>query len=217
MIYDNKWRNGFVTILGVVLIILTVPLSVQASIIVNGSFETGINLPPINGFRGVSATSTRQIEGWIVTSGAIEWVGNQYWEASDGNYSIDLSAGSPGAISQGFNTVVGMDYNLSFDLAGNPEGGPRAKTMDIAVADVNQRFTFDTGGYSKSNMGWQTITLGFTANAVTTDLNFIGVSPGAYGAAIDNVDVSVVPLPPAIVLLSTGLVALVGIRRKLMK
>jgi len=217
VICDNKWRNGFSIILSVVLIILTMPLSVQAGIIENGSFETGINLPPINYFAGVSATSARQIEGWIVTTGAIEWVGRQYWEASDGNYSIDLSGGAPSAISTSFNTVVGMDYILSFDLAGNPDGGPTVKTFDITVADVNQRFTFDTSGYSCSNMGWQTITLGFTANAVTTNLNFVGVSPGAYGAAIDNVDVSVVPLPSALVLLSTGLIALVGIRRKLIK
>lgn len=214
MIYD-KGRNGFATILGVILIVFTLPLSGQANIIVNGSFETGTNLPPLNYFGDVSASTVTQIDGWTVTSGIIEWVGRQYWEASDGDYSIDLSARSPGAVSQEFNTVVGIDYKLSFDLGGNPEGAPIEKIMEVTVADVNQRFTFDTTDHSFLDMGWQTMTLEFTANAISTNLSFIGVSSGPYGAAIDNVDVSVVPLPSALVLLSTGLVALVGIRKKL--
>jgi choice-of-anchor C domain-containing protein len=167
------------------------PSSVKANNIENGSFETGVNLPPINSFGGVSATSTRQIDGWTVTSGAIDWVGRLYWEASDGNYSIDLNAASPGAISTSFSTVVGENYTLSFDVAGNPDGGPTVKNFDLAIANVNRRFAFDTSGYSRSNMGWKKITLRFTASAVTTNLKFIGVSPGASGAAIDNVEVSV--------------------------
>jgi choice-of-anchor C domain-containing protein len=212
MMHDRRWRKGFTTIFGLFFIILTLPFSVQASLIANGSFETGVNVPPINSHDSVSASSTTQINNWNVISGAIDWVGRNFWQASDGNYSVDLSFTGPGTISTSFSTIAGMDYILIFDLAGNPDGGPAVKTVEVDVASVIQTFTFDTTGLTRSNMGWQTQTLGFTANAATTTLAFKGVTTTGYGAAIDNVDVSAVPIPSAIVLLSTGLVALVGLR-----
>jgi hypothetical protein len=70
-----------------------------AATILNGSFEDGANKPPAGGFAGKGSGNT-DITGWTIGGSGIDWVGNSYWEAADGQLSIDLSAGAAGSLSQ---------------------------------------------------------------------------------------------------------------------
>ena len=68
----------------------------QAATLVNGSFEDGVD-------PGVFTTlgeGSGNITGWSIygggVAGTIDYIGS-YWNASDGNRSIDLNGNGPGA------------------------------------------------------------------------------------------------------------------------
>jgi choice-of-anchor C domain-containing protein len=179
----------------------------------NGSFESG-NAPGPS-FITLGAGSTA-INSWSINSGAIDYIGG-YWTASDGNRSVDLNATVPGVISQTFDTLVGKPYEVLFDLAGNPAGGPTVKQMQVSAAGNFQNYDFDITGNSLSSMGWIEKSFEFNAVGTETTLTFSSLITGAYGPAIDNVRVNVVPIPAAIWLLGSGLIGMAGFRRKFRK
>jgi len=122
------------------------------------------------------------------------------WQASDGTHIIDLNAFSPGSVSQAFATIPGVTYTVTFDLAGNPGNPQDVKTMTVSAAGVSTDYSFDTRGFSTSNMGWTHQTFTFTATDASTTLAFTSTysnpsnrTDNAQGAAIDNVRVTWVP------------------------
>jgi hypothetical protein len=103
-----------------------VAFSAQASTFVNGSFELGTAPGQFITLNGGDSTS---ITGSTVGGGSngVDYIGS-YWTASDGSRSIDLNGLVPGSIFQTFDVVAGQTYQVSFDFAGNPAGGPQFKT-----------------------------------------------------------------------------------------
>lgn len=87
--------------------------SASASIIFSESFEHD---PAINGF---ISTVTSNVGAFDVISGNVDWIGN-YWQAAEGTHSLDMNGTSPGTISYDLSTIMGMEYDVSFSLAGNP-------------------------------------------------------------------------------------------------
>jgi hypothetical protein len=49
-----------------------------------------------------------------------------------------------------FATTVGQSYVVSFDLSGNPQGGPQIKQARVSVDGVAQDYAFDSVGQSLS-------------------------------------------------------------------
>ena len=149
----------------------------------NGSFESGI-VPGV--FTTLAAGDSTSITDWTVTSGTIDYIGS-YWTASDGVRSIDMSGNAAGAISQTFPTTTGAVYNVTFDMAGNPAGGPTVKHMEVDAGGAPTLYTFDTTGMTLANMGWTPETFTFTATSANTTLRFTSLDHTAYGPALDNV------------------------------
>ena len=164
----------------------------------NGSFENA-SVDPGGSFVTLADGST-QITGWTVISGDIDYIG-LYWAASNGTRSLDLVGDqNVGGVEQTFDTVPGATYQVSFDLAGNPQGPPAVKPLQVSAGAVVQNYTFDTTGKTLSDMGWVTHQLTFTASGPTTTLSFVSDTTGlgcCYGAALDNVIVQLVQLPAA--------------------
>ena len=164
----------------------------------NGSFENA-SVDPDGSFVTLAVGST-QITGWTVVSGNIDYIGG-YWEASNGARSLDLVGNqNVGGVEQTFDTVPGATYSVLFDVAGNPTGPPTIKPLTVSAGTVVQNYTFDSTGKSVSDMGWVTNQLTFTATGKSTTLSFISDTTGAgccFGAALDNVRVSVIGLPAA--------------------
>jgi choice-of-anchor C domain-containing protein len=197
----------------------------SANLITNGSFETGVNP---GSFTTLYAPNSNSIAGWTVTQGSIDYIGS-YWKASDGARSIDLAGNGMGAIADPFYTDLSLSYLLEFDLAGNPDGGLKVKTVDVSVAKVGStapptvyEFTFDTTGKTKTNMGWTTQSLLFNGFGANTQIMFAsGMGSSPYGPALDNVRVTangpavnpVVPEPMSIFLGIMGLGSIAGFRK----
>jgi len=102
------------------------------NLIKNGSFEIGTDLGD-----GISLNpGATNIQNWVVTRANIDYLGT-YWEAADGNRSLDLN-GSPGfgGIAQTFNTTPGAKYQVTFDIGGNPESGPIIKKMQVEAPTI---------------------------------------------------------------------------------
>jgi choice-of-anchor C domain-containing protein len=192
----------------------------HAVTITNGSFESG--LASIGNFTTVNAVDSSSITGWTVSAGSVDYIGT-YWTASNGSRSLDLDGLSAGTITQTLTGLtVGQQYQIFFDIAGNPDSGPTTKTLDV-MASVNTQsysFTIVPGTTTHANMGWITESFLFTANAVTADLSFISTTttggesghPAAYGPALDNVRIVeaalATPLPSSLSLMLIGLAGL---------
>jgi choice-of-anchor C domain-containing protein len=162
------------------------------SILVNGSFESATVSP--DGFRTLQPGDA-SISGWVVVGASIDYIGT-FWQASDGQRSLDLDGTptGPGGISQTFTTIPGVQYFVSFDMAGNPQRGfqtgPVVKPMRVSADGQSKEFTFDTTGRSFSNMGWMHFSWTFTADNLSATLEFRSLTTSsASGPALDNVSV----------------------------
>jgi choice-of-anchor C domain-containing protein len=143
------------------------------------------------------------------------------WQNSDGLKGIDLDGTpGPGGIQQTFDTMIGTQYSVLFDLAGNPVGGPTIKEVEVSAAGVDAIYTFDVTGKSLAAMGWVTKEFKFVATSTSTTLAFRSLtSSGNWGPALDNVRVSavptgVVPEPQTYAMMAAGIAALVAFGRR---
>ena len=100
----------------------------RANLVFNGSFEIGADPGSFTTLNAVD----NSIPGWTVTGGSVDYIGS-YWQASNGVRSLDMDGyNAAGAIaSQTFATVAGLAYWVSFDLAGNTDGLPTTKKIEV--------------------------------------------------------------------------------------
>jgi choice-of-anchor C domain-containing protein len=157
------------------------------NLITNGSFEDGtdpgdfLSLDP----------GAKDIKGWVVTRGQIDYVGT-HWNAADGKRSLDLH-GSPGygGVKQTFKTRKGQKYKVTFSLAANPDGQVKAKKLGVEAAGKKESFKCDATGKSNDDMGWEAKEWTFTAEGDETTLEFytLETEDPNCGPALDNVAV----------------------------
>ncbi|MFF7191959.1 choice-of-anchor C family protein [Streptomyces sp. NPDC008222] len=158
----------------------------------DGSFETP-TIPPAT-FQ--EFTAGQAIGPWQVSNGTVDLIGAGYWQAAEGNQSVDLNGINPGTVSQTFTTVPGTHYTVTYALAGNPAGPPTVKTGKVLVdgQDV-QNFSFDVTSKTSTNMGYVYRQVTFVATSTSTTLSFASTTPNSsWGPVID--DVTVKPCPP---------------------
>jgi choice-of-anchor C domain-containing protein len=172
------------------------PAAQAVELINNGGFEA-------NPFQGAGfMTFSSGLSGWSI-SGSVDLI-KDYWAPASGSYSLDLNGGGASTISQAFATQIGMTYNVSFSMAGNPDGGGN-KSINASVTTPNT-YTFDISNSTHANMGWVTKTFSFVATSNSSTLSFVGdAANGPYGAALDNVSVSAVPEPATYAMMLAGL------------
>jgi choice-of-anchor C domain-containing protein len=175
-----------------------------ASLIRNGSFEEG---PGTRLFLNLTGGSTA-LPGWVVTGEGIDLVGTGYWKSSDGTFAIDLDGSARsrttppyvrGGIAQTFATAPGKRYQVTFDLAGNPNRPPSMKPMRISAAGQSMDFLFDATGKTGAKMGWVPKEWTFKATADSTTLEFTSLTKSpetGFGAAIDRVAVTLLDQGP---------------------
>ncbi|MEV6979484.1 choice-of-anchor C family protein [Kitasatospora sp. NPDC093806] len=152
----------------------------------DGSFET----PKIaaNSFQGFTAGQV--IGPWRVAAGSVDLIGAGYWQAAEGDQSVDLSGSNAGTVTQTFTTTPGTTYSVTYSIAGNPNAGPVVKTGQALVdGQLFQDFTFDTTGKTLAAMGYVTRQFTFVATAASTTLAFRSTTNSNAGPVLDNVQV----------------------------
>jgi choice-of-anchor C domain-containing protein len=174
-----------------IIVILLAFVTPAASAQQNGSFETG------PGALGLLPTGSTAIDNWIVTRGNVDWVNTSTWAAADGFRSVDLQGlDSSGGVGQVANTVAGRRYQLTFALAGNPDGAPTIKHMTARAGSLEVPFEFDTTGAWAWHMNWQDRSFTFVAADALTAIEFFSTDPpGSFGAVVDRVRLDEVPCP----------------------
>lgn len=157
--------------------------------VTNGSFETGTQDPGAQWLTLNSGSTV--VDGWSLDSGSIDYIGG-WWPASDGARSIDLSGVTAGRISQPIPTIPGANYEVTFDMSGNADGGPLVKLMTV-TADEGQDaiFSYDVAasGNTRSDMKWAPQRYTFVAEDDWTLLAFTSQADTFFGPALDNVKV----------------------------
>ncbi len=151
------------------------------NLLVNGSFEEGPQTPNVP----LEKDSTA-LKGWVVSQGNIDFLDSSFWQAADGKRSLDLNGFTAGAISQTFKTQKGQKYRVRFALAGNP-AGPAEKKLQVSAGGKTMEFTFAATGKTRTDMGWVSKTWEFTAEAEETTLEFLSLTEGDSGPALDDV------------------------------
>jgi choice-of-anchor C domain-containing protein len=157
------------------------------NLIVNGSFEEGPEIPRFGLAILQLENGSTAITGWVVSQGNIDVLDSSFCKAADGKRSLDLNGVIPGAIRQTFKTRKGQKYRVTFALAGNPEHPPTVKKLQVSAGGMAREFHFDTAGKAWNNMGWVRNRLEITAEADKTTLEFLSLTDGDAGPALDDV------------------------------
>ncbi len=189
-------RRLLVSLVGVLVVGAFVGVSIAAAsgLISNGGFESYTDT--------YGGSGSGIIAPWSIDSGDIDVVAG--WQPSEGLVSIDLNGFYPGSISQSFATDPGEEYEVLFDLAGNP--GTDVVTVEVSAAGQSATYDFDTAGHSVADMGWEEKSFAFTAMSSATTLSFSSLTTlpkclsglfAACGPALDNIRVTSTapPLP----------------------
>jgi uncharacterized protein DUF642/PEP-CTERM motif-containing protein len=186
----------------------------------NGTFSTPATFSN-SGYITIAAGSTA-LPGWTV-GGSVDVVsgsGNLWQAAPGGGNSIDLSGNAAGSLaSQVLTTVPGGSlWTISFYLAGN-YASSIDKTVQVSLG--SQFWTYVVaGGNTPQNMNWQLVTISnVLINPGWTTLTFSSLTPGYYGPVVADISLfdppapTSVPEPAGLVLLSTGLMGIAGLRK----
>ncbi|MFE6866163.1 choice-of-anchor C family protein [Kitasatospora sp. NPDC057692] len=153
----------------------------------DGSFETP--KAPANAFTNLTTGQT--IGPWSITAGNVDLIGAGFWQAAEGDQSLDLNGSTAATVAQSFTTVPGTTYSVTYALAGNPGGGPAVRTGRVLIDGQNfQDFSFDVTGKTRAAMGYVGHQFAFVAQGASTTLSFGSTVAGAYGPVIDNVQVT---------------------------
>ncbi len=167
------------------------------NLLVNGSFESG---PPVPGLYVNLLEGSTAIPGWTVGEHQIDYVGPSAWNASQGQFNLDLdgSVGQPrnGSIYQTFATTIGQQYVVSFDLSGNIWGLPLVKQVEVSAGNAVEVHSFDIGAVvpfvTPGTLSYTHETLVFVAVSTSTTLTFksltqLSSTAPDHGPVLDNV------------------------------
>lgn len=178
---------------------------VQASLLVDGGFETPYTYDIYDNGREAGEV----VGAWDVVSGTVDLVASADLSPFEGTQSLDLSGTGVGRISQSVTTAPGVTYQLTFQLAGNVTGllmsddsQPIKQLEVIWNGSVVDTLSFDITGHTQTSMGWELRTFNVTATGTTSTLAFASLTDSIYGPVIDDVGLNPVPEP--------GLAAFVG-------
>jgi len=198
----------------------------QANLLTNGSFELGVDppTPPSDLFEVLSPGDSTTLTGWTVGGAAgVDWIHKNYWQASDGNFSLDLNALGSGSVSQTFATTPGATYSVNYALSMNPDTNNtfpidrRATVSVLNAADATtlgqtvHNVPFNDFHSAYAMMNWTPYGLSFTATGNSTTLSFVSGNDLAGGLTLDDVSVVATANPTPVPAPASLLLGLVGI------
>lgn len=175
-------------------------------------------------FESEAATGTTfnytAFTSWNVVNGTVDLI-------SSGDFSIDCvgmmgwcvdldgTTDTAGRLESksAFALTPSVTYTLTFDISGN-QRVPGTDSMTFGLTDGSTEIFSDTITKSITDP-FETITRNITVTSATNAMLFFDHAGGdQFGLILDSVTLTAVPIPPAIWLLGTGLLGLIGISRR---
>jgi hypothetical protein len=102
----------------------------------------------------------------------------------------DLAGLSPGGLTYTFTAPYADDYNVKFELAGNPDCAPVKKQIGVYWNGVLVASpTFSTRTTTRGAMGWKARSVTVPALPGSVSLAFVALSSGPCGPLLDDVSV----------------------------
>ncbi|MEO7100831.1 MAG: choice-of-anchor C family protein [Luteolibacter sp.] len=188
----------------------------------SGSFENpGHTIATFETYQAGSIAIT----GWTVNTVNIDWVSSNLWNASDGNYLIDMNGdpGDAGSFQTVIPTTIGSTYRVSFDISGfvTPNSSSNPKTMETQAGGVTTFFSLDVSVSTfpepyalPFTLPWTSRSFDFVATSTSSTVIFASLIPNeGSGMFLDNVSIEAVPESSSVALLAAGAVGL-ALRRK---
>ena len=143
---------------------------------------------------------TGDFTGWTVESGEVD-VDLYVSEVSEGGFGNYEAVLWTSTISQTLATTEGTDYTVSFLLASDDADSD--SSFSVLVDGTEAWSTINAGAFDYMEQ-----TIAFTATGESTTLSF------ATNSAFASYHMDAVPLPGAVWLMGTGLLGLLGIKRR---
>ncbi len=167
-----------------------------------------------NGAWTINATSTTNLHDGLFFSldptGGV--VGNASFDGSQYIAFNGAGTGAGGAISQAFDTLIGVTYSVEFSIA----GGDFDDSSHQIIANVTGTGpSLGSLTQAATNDVWTTHSFSFTADSTTSTLTFTD-DLQAGGASSDLLldGVAVIPEPSTIILAAFGLLGLLASSRR---
>lgn len=193
----------------------SISTAANASLVVNGSFETPViagsccNTVPPDELPGWTATPNVNVVtgSFASTNGNLAYQGTQY---------LDLvGQGGMGSISQNLATSAGQIYTLSFAYSRNLfNPSITSASAEVLLNGVLFAIVTHNSG-TNANLDWQIFSRNFTATGATTTLTFNNLTGGVNeGILLDAISVAPVPEPATWAMMLLGFFGIGAVVRR---
>jgi hypothetical protein len=129
------------------------------------------------------AAGDPSLSPWQIISGSVDLIGQDFWQAHEGNQSLDLASWQDGIIPQSVFTIPGQSYNVIFAYANNYGTTSAQALVDVSGFRSLPSSTISHSGSTAVNMNYSLFAGSFVADSGTASIRITSQSSTWYAIA----------------------------------